>query len=196
MVQKILLSQDPELLPKITKRKTLTIPLRAGNSWWDSSHKWNADHISVQPYLVINEVRFTLLSSHILGAPQLDSWPSQVLRTQNKTNKKGNSCPWKKKDQQPVGTWKQIHESQFTDLIFTNVCPANLNLKRKECEILPSSFDRTLQIERSGGADFGKDSHSLLASTSFPRILSAGSGVHRVSQWVSSWSPETLEEEK
>lgn len=110
MVQKILLSQDPELLPKTTKRKTLTIPLRAGNNWWDSTHRWDADHISVQPYLVINEVRFTLLSSHILGAPQLDSGQAKFSGHRARQTRKAIAVPERKRIN---NQW--VPESRFTN---------------------------------------------------------------------------------
>ena len=48
--------------------------------------------------------------------------------------------------------------------------------------------------ERSGTPVF-ENSH-LSTSFSFPRSPSAGCGGSRVSQWISSWSPETEEEKK
>jgi len=75
------------------------------------------------------------------------------------------------------------------------VLPVNLNLGRKgQCEILPSSLDQALV--RLGRAGFGNNSQSLPASASFSRIPSIGCGVSGVSQWILSWSQETVEEEK
>lgn len=45
-----------------------------------------------------------------------------------------------------------------------------------------------------GRTDFDKNSHPLLVPTIFPGMLSAGSGVTEVSQWVSYWSAETVKE--
>lgn len=71
------------------------------------------------------------------------------------------------------------------------------NLERKrQCEILPSSLNQPPQVERSGGADVSKNSYSLPASASFPRVMSAGSRVREAFHWVSSWSPVTVKEEK
>lgn len=42
------------------------------------------------------------------------------------------------------------------------------------------------------GTDFDKNSHLLLASDSFPEMLSAGSGVSGVSQGVSYCLAETV----
>lgn len=93
-----------------------------------SRRKWDAVYISFWSYL---------------GVP---NWivvkPSSLDTKQEK--QEGNSCLWKRKDQQPVRTWKQIHESQFKDLILIHVFPANLNLKKKGCEILPTSFNQAL----------------------------------------------------
>lgn len=49
-------------------------------------------HISVQPYLATNSMQLTLLSSYILGPP-MGWFPIQVLRTQNKANKKAAIVP-------------------------------------------------------------------------------------------------------
>ena len=45
-------------------------------------------------------------------------------------------------------------------------------------------------------ADFGDNSYPLSASASFPRMLSVGPGMSRVSQGVPCWSPDTVEEVK
>ena len=88
-----------------------------------------------------------------------------------------------------------IANSQFKDLILTNFfLPANLKGRDNVKFYLPLLTGHHRQ--RSGRAVFDKNSHLFPASTSFPRIPSAGSGVSRVSQWASSWSPETEEEEE
>lgn len=59
--------------------------------------------------------------------------------------------------------------------------PSNLNFERKgQHEILPTLLNQAQRIKMR--ADFGKQSHSLLASAGFPRIPSAGSRVSEVSQ--------------
>lgn len=74
--------------------------------------------------------------------------------------------------------------------------PANGNLeKKRKHEILPSSLDQALQI-KIWNPRFIKNSYPLRASASFPRTLPSGSIVSGVSQQVSSWSPESTEEEK
>ena len=67
-----------------------------------------------------------------------------------------------------------------------------MNLERKGRSYIPLS----IRHQRSGTVDFGKNSHPLLAPASFPRILAAGSGLSGYSQQFSTWSSETVEEEK
>ena len=67
-----------------------------------------------------------------------------------------------------------------------------MNLERKGQSYIPLS----IRYQRSGRVDFGKNSHPLLASASFPRILAAGSGLSGYSQKFLTWSSETVEEEK
>ena len=63
--------------------------------------------------------------------------------------------------------------------------------------VLPTEFGSTRHHGLpSARADFGNSSYLLSASASFPRMLSVGSGVSRVSQRVPCWSPETVEEVK
>lgn len=70
-MQKILLSQDPEPLPKITKRK---------KDLDNSSKSWQLSRT-----LVTNEMNPTFVSGHILGL--------QLIRTQNKRNEKAIAVP-------------------------------------------------------------------------------------------------------
>ena len=55
-------------------------------------------------------------------------------------------------------------------------------------------FSRPGTTDRDLGELTGRNSQPLPASASFPRMSSADSGVSGVSQWVSPWSPETVEE--
>lgn len=163
---KIVPSADPEPLPKITKRKKkLDNP---PESWQQISRtpncKWGVAHISVQP--------------NIGGTPS--QWlPSQVLRTQNKTNKKAVAVPGRERI---ITSGSLKANSQVTVQRSTScICflPASMNFERKgKYEIFPSSLNQAPQ--RCGIADCGKNCPPLLAPASFPRIWRAGSGASRV----------------
>lgn len=104
-----------------------------------------------------------------------------TIKQQNFTGERGPT---------PSGDRKQVPSSNSKQRLF-----AFLNVERKgQGHTVASSVDQAPQ--RYGRADPGKNSHGLRALASFPRSPSAGSRVGGVSQQVSSWSPEALEEEK
>ena len=99
-VQKILPSQDPGPLSKISERKTQIIPLRAGNSQQDPSCKWGTTHISVQPYLATNGTQPMFLCGSMFVAPNLKVAKQNSKDTDN--TKEKETAPWERKDEQPV----------------------------------------------------------------------------------------------
>ena len=92
-----------------------------------------------------------------------------------------------------MGTQTEIHEPQFKDLILTNMFLLSIRIRkgRDSMKLTFLSQPGTTEIRR---VNFGRNSHPLLASASFPTIPSAGSGVSGVSQ-VLFWWPEIAEEE-
>lgn len=161
--------------PKGNQKKERPIqPLRAGKSWQDTSHKWGTVHISVWPHF---------------GAPNLTAGPpaqvrtdnlyapagrnaAQVLRTQNKTNRKVVTVH---RRERIVSQWVPESKSRIHSLKnYMCFSPAKLNLERVgQHKILPSSLVQALEEDL---AEQGKNSYPWLASACFPRIPSVGSG--------------------
>lgn len=134
------------------------------------------------------------LHGHILGPSLIGTKPSSQDTKWDK--QEGSSCTQERKDWQPVEPKSKSLCHKFKNRILQFFLPANLNLGRREQNrILPPSLTRHHR-QKSRKADFGKNSCHLPASASFPRILCVGYRGGGVSQLVSSWSPETMEEEK
>ena len=102
---------------------------------------------------------------------------------------------------QPIGTQKQIHKTikRYNSFLFFSFfflfflfLPTTLNLVSKgQIKIYLPLLTRNHR-GKSGRSDFGRNSHSLTAFTSFPRIPFKGARENRVSQYSLFLSPVTV----
>lgn len=180
-MQKVLPSQVPEPLSKIVKRKksrqfwelsTISRILASSEVQYAfllaiSSCKWSWTHISVWLYLWAPKLMVQLSEYTRTDNPcvQAGRKPSQILRIQNKTNKKVVTVPGR-------------------EIISNKWAPQNHNSQESRCRKERITWNFTF-LSLSGtteikGIDFSKNSVTLLASASFPRILSVSSEVSRV----------------
>lgn len=155
--------------------------------------KKDSDPLPLHRTRATNGVQPTFLSGHILGSPSL-----MVTKLNSQVTKwdKG-SYLWERKDRQSMVTWRQIHKSQFEDLILTIFffffpCRSEFGEEGSVKFYLLSTRHHRW---RYGEVTLAKIL-TLCQLLQFSQDLSAVSRASGVSQQVPSWSPEAVEGDK